>query len=220
MTFAAEHSEGAATEGTKSGGSCIGRRNKRTHSIKLDKLPEYIRDTVDWFIGKSRTGRGGVKGQHHHHNAASSSEENKLYLQPPLLELRIPEPELLFLTDLPDGLDDLNEWTALHTIAFFEHINLIYGTVSEFCSPGNCPEMAGPGNRTYVWIDDKGKKSKVNAPQYVDYIMTLAQKTINDEAVFPTKHGVQFPTTFEVTVKKLHKLLFHVLAHLYFAHFK
>ncbi len=38
----------------------------------------------------------------------------KLYMQPPLLELRVPEPELVFLTDLPGGLDN-NEWMASHS---------------------------------------------------------------------------------------------------------
>lgn len=44
-------------------------------------------------------------------------------------------------------------------------------------------------NRTYLWFDEKGKKVKVAAPQYVDYVMTFIQKTINDESVFPTKSG-------------------------------
>lgn len=32
-------------------------------------------------------------------------------------------------------------------IAFFEHINLLYGTISEFCSMSGCPDMSGPCNR-------------------------------------------------------------------------
>jgi len=44
-------------------------------------------------------------------------------------------------------------------------------------------------NRVYQWTDDKGKKSRLSAPQYIDYVMTYVQKTINDETVFPTKHG-------------------------------
>ena len=40
--------------------------------------------------------------------------ERKLYLQDPLLELRIPENEINFLTDLPGGLD-YNEWLASHS---------------------------------------------------------------------------------------------------------
>ena len=30
--------------------------------------------------------------------------------------------------------------------------------------------------RVYMWLDDKGKKSKLSAPQYVDYVMTYVQK--------------------------------------------
>ena len=44
--------------------------------------------------------------------------------------------------------------------------------------------------RQYLWVDEKGKKSRLSAPQYIDYIMTYVQKTINDESTFPTKHGI------------------------------
>ena len=105
-------------------------------------------------------------------------------------------------------------------IGFFEHINLLYGTVSEFCNLTSCPEMVGPGPRTYMWLDDKGKKSKLSAPQYVDYVMTYVQKVVNDESVFPTKHGNEFPANFDIVLKKVQKLLFHVVAHIYHSHFR
>ena len=108
----------------------------------------------------------------------------------------------------------------LTAIGFFEHINLLYGTVSEFCTLSSCPEMTGPGPRLYMWLDDKGKKSKLSAPQYVDYVMTYVQKVVNDETVFPTKHGNEFPANFETVLKKVQKLLFHVVAHIYHSHFK
>jgi hypothetical protein len=38
-------------------------------------------------------------------------------------------------------------------------------------------------------VDEKGKKTRLSAPQYVDLLMTYVQKTINDETIFPTKHG-------------------------------
>ena len=41
----------------------------------------------------------------------------------------------------------------------------------------------------YLWVDEKGKKTRLSAPQYVDLLMTYVQKTINDETIFPTKHG-------------------------------
>lgn len=74
-------------------------------------------------------------------------------------------------------------------LALFEHVNLVYGAVSEFCTAASCPDMAGPGGRVYAWVDERGKKARVAAPQYVDYVMTLTQNTVNDEALFPTKYG-------------------------------
>lgn len=176
----------------------------------MDKLPEYLRDTVDWFMGKARK---------RDRDAMGSENERKLYLQEPLLDLKISENEIHFLTDLPNDLD-YNEWMASHTIGFFEHINLIYGTISEFCTPSSCPDMVGPGPRQYLWVDEKGKKSRLSAHQYIDYSMTYVQKTINDEATFPTKHGNDFPTGFDIQIRKIFRLLFHVLAHIYHCHFK
>lgn len=149
----------------------------------------------------------------------NASEESKLYLQEPCLERKVQEDDLLCITEVPSGLD-ANEWHALHTIGFFEHINLLYGTVSEFCNLTSCPEMIGPGPRVYMWLDDRGKKSKLSAPQYVDYVMTYVQKTVNDETVFPTKHGNDFPANFETVLKRVQKLLFHVVAHIYHSHFR
>lgn len=187
-------------------GSTIWLRNPTS---KLEKLPEYLRDTVDWFMGKTR----GRKDRD------TSCDEAKLYLQEPCLERKIPETELLSITEVPEGLD-VKEWLALHTIGFFEHINLLYGTISEFCTLSSCPDMLLPGPRQCMWVDDKGKKSRVSAPQYVDYVMTFVQKVVNDESMFPTKHGNEFPPNFDVLVRKIHRLLFHVLAHIYHSHFR
>ena len=54
-------------------------------------------------------GRGGDKGRR-----SEDGSEGKLYLQPAVLELRVPEPDLVFLTDLPGGLDS-KEWIAMHS---------------------------------------------------------------------------------------------------------
>ena len=48
--------------------------------------------------------------------------------------------------------------------------------------------------RYYLWIDDKSKKSRVSSPQYVDFVMTFVQKTVNDETLFPTKE-IEYNTT-------------------------
>ncbi|XP_053599885.1 MOB kinase activator-like 2 isoform X2 [Plodia interpunctella] len=143
----------------------------------------------------------------------------KLYLQEALLERKLPELDMRQLVDLPHGLD-YNEWLASHTLALFDHVNLLYGTVSEFCTAASCPDMAGPGGRSYAWYDERGKKSRVAAPQYVDYVMTYTQKTVNDETIFPTKYANEFPSAFESVVRRVVRLLFHVVAHLYAAHFR
>lgn len=74
--------------------------------------------------------------------------------------------------------------------------------------------------RTYLWYDEKGKKNRCPAPQYIDYVMTYTQRTISDESYFPTKYANQFPSGFESHVRKMLRLLFHVIAHMYAAHFR
>ncbi|KAL1386051.1 hypothetical protein pipiens_012896 [Culex pipiens pipiens] len=105
-------------------------------------------------------------------------------------------------------------------LALFEHVNLVYGTISEFCTTSGCPDMTGPGTRMYLWFDEKGKKTRVAAPQYIDYVMTFTQKTVSDESIFPTKYANEFPSSFESIARKILRLLFHVIAHLYAAHFR
>lgn len=77
---------------------------------------------------------------------AGATEDPKLYLEEAALERQLPELDLRMLVDLPAGLD-YNEWLASHTLALFDHINLFYGTISEFCTMTGCPDMTGPGLR-------------------------------------------------------------------------
>ncbi|XP_050410827.1 MOB kinase activator 2 isoform X1 [Patella vulgata] len=148
-----------------------------------------------------------------------ASDEQRQYLEEDCIKERITEADLFKLVCLPPSLD-YNEWLATHTISFFDHVNLMYGVVSEYCTPETCPAMTAPGNVQYFWHDDKGKKYKYPASQYIDYVMSFIQKTITDETVFPTKFGEVFPSSFETIVKKIHKCLFHVLAHIFHAHYK
>ncbi|KAG7197924.1 hypothetical protein KM043_016161 [Ampulex compressa] len=131
---------------------------------------------------------------------AGTTEDPKLYLEEAALERQLPELDLRMLVDLPPGLD-YNEWLASHTLALFDHINLVYGTISEYCTMTGCPDMTGPGLRTYLWFDEKGKKTRVAAPQYIDYVMTFTQRTVSDETIFPTKYANEFPSSFESIVR-------------------
>lgn len=146
--------------------------------------------------------------------------DTKLYLEESVLELlKFTPADLRSLVDLPPGLD-YNEWLASYTIQIFEYVNLVYGTISEHCTQTGCPDMTAPQSKTYLWYDEKGKKNRCPAPQYIDYVMTYTQRTISDESYFPTKYAKEFPSGFESHVRKMLRLLFHVIAHMYAAHFR
>ncbi|XP_041052976.1 MOB kinase activator 2a isoform X1 [Cetorhinus maximus] len=148
----------------------------------------------------------------------TAAEEKKLYLEPEYTKARITDFNFKELVTLPREID-LNEWLASNTTTFFNHINLQYSTISEFCTGDTCQTMT-VCNTQYYWYDERGKKIKCTAPQYVDFVMTSVQKFVTDEDIFPTKYGKEFPNSFESLVKKICRYLFHVLTHIYWAHFK
>ncbi|XP_032814240.2 MOB kinase activator 2-like isoform X1 [Petromyzon marinus] len=149
----------------------------------------------------------------------SCPEEHRAYLEGELARARITDTDFILLTALPPEIDR-NEWLATHTTTFFNYINLQYSTISEFCTPDSCSTMC-IGSMPVLWQDsDRGKKTKCTAPQYIDCVMSYVQKQVTDENTFPTKYGRDFPPLFEALVRRVFRLLFHVLAHLYCGHFR
>uniref|UniRef100_A0A6I8MZA1 MOB kinase activator 2 n=1 Tax=Ornithorhynchus anatinus TaxID=9258 RepID=A0A6I8MZA1_ORNAN len=124
-----------------------------------------------------------------------AAEERKLYLEPEYTKSRITDFEFKELVVLPREID-LNEWLASNTTTFFHHVNLQYSTISEFCTGETCQTMA-VCNTQHYWYDERGKKVKCTAPQYVDFVMSSVQKLVTDEDIFPTKYGKEFPLSFE-----------------------
>lgn len=121
---------------------------------------------------------------------------------------------------LPEG-EDLNEWVAVNTVDFFNQINMLYGTVTEFCTEGSCAVMSAGPKYEYHWADGQTVKKpiKCSAPKYIDYLMTWVQDQLDDEALFPSKIGVPFPKNFFSIAKTILKRLFRVYAHIYHQHF-
>eukprot|EP00123_Amoebidium_parasiticum_P006306 comp17289_c0_seq1/m.16413 comp17289_c0_seq1/g.16413 ORF comp17289_c0_seq1/g.16413 comp17289_c0_seq1/m.16413 type:complete len:217 (-) comp17289_c0_seq1:673-1323(-) len=121
---------------------------------------------------------------------------------------------------LPEG-EDLNEWVAVNTVDFFNQINMLYGTITEFCTNDECPTMSAGPRYEYHWADgEKVKKPlKCSAPEYTDYLMTWVQAQLDDESIFPSKVGVPFPKSFMGVAKNILKRLFRVYAHIYHSHF-
>lgn len=68
---------------------------------------------------------------------------------------------------------------------------MLYGTITEFCTPQLCAVMNAGPKYEYQWCDGVQFKKpvKVSAPEYVDYLMTWVQSQLDDEATFPSKIG-------------------------------
>jgi MOB kinase activator 1 len=117
---------------------------------------------------------------------------------------------------LPPG-EDLNEWLAVNTVDFFNQVNILYGTLMEFCTPATCPTMF-----EYRWADGVQIKKpiEVSAPKYVEYLMDWIEAQLDDESIFPQKLGTPFPQNFKEVVKTIFKRLFRVYAHIYHTHFQ
>jgi len=122
---------------------------------------------------------------------------------------------------LPES-EDLNEWLAVNTVDFFNQINLLYGSISEFCTPQSCPTMSAGDRFEYLWADgDRVKKPiKCSAPEYMEHLMSWVQEILDDETIFPSRVDVPFPKTFQQVVKTIFKRLFRVYAHIYYNHFQ
>ena len=67
---------------------------------------------------------------------------------------------------LPEG-EDLQEWVAVHIVDFFNQISMLYGTITDYCSPQRCPVMSAGPKYEYHWADGQTVKKpiKCSAPQ-------------------------------------------------------
>ncbi|KAH3901286.1 related to DBF2 kinase activator protein MOB1 [Saccharomycodes ludwigii] len=121
---------------------------------------------------------------------------------------------------LPKG-EDLNEWIAVHCVDFYNHVNMLYGTITEFCSPTSCPKMIATNEYEYLWNLYPGKPPvSVSAPKYVECLMQWCQNFFDDENIFPVKENVPFPPQFVGRYcRQILKRLFRVYAHIYCHHF-
>ncbi|KAI8816831.1 Mob1/phocein [Fimicolochytrium jonesii] len=144
--------------------------------------------------------------------------QKPLWLNHPFVEATLVNGSLRKVVALPRYVD-VNEWLAVNSFDFFNYTNLFYGAIAEFCTPKDCPVMCAGQNCEYTWTDGQKRTIKIPAPQYVDYVMTWIQNVLNDENVFPTKSGYEFPREFQNAVRTIFKQLFRIFAHIYHHHY-
>ncbi|WFD28744.1 Mitotic exit network component [Malassezia nana] len=123
---------------------------------------------------------------------------------------------------VPDG-ELLEEWLAVHTVDFFNHLNILYGTLTELCTPRECPVMCAGPRFEYHWQDPTSVKyrrsTRLSAPDYIECLLNWTQAQMDDEQLFPVQPGAQFPPQFVDRVKAILRRLFRIYAHVYHHHF-
>lgn len=121
---------------------------------------------------------------------------------------------------LPEG-EDKDEWLAVNVVDFYNQINLLYGSITEFCSPQTCPEMKATDEFEYLWQDSENykKPTKMSAPEYIEHLMAWVQSNVDNEQMFPSRIGVSFPKTFPSLIRNIFKRLYRVYAHIYCHHY-
>ncbi|KAF9963553.1 MOB kinase activator 1B [Mortierella alpina] len=151
---------------------------------------------------------------------SSGSSLQKQYLQKEYAQQTLGSGNLRLAVHLPEG-EDLNEWLAVNTVDFFNQINMLYGTITEFCTPQDCPVMSAGPKYEYHWKDDSQfkKPARVSAPVYVDHLMSWVQSQLDNETIFPSKIGIEFPPQFKTIINDIFRRLFRVYAHIYTTHF-
>jgi len=122
---------------------------------------------------------------------------------------------------LPVG-EELDEWIAVNILDFFNQINLIYGSITEYCTNETCPVMSCGTKYEYLWADANNPRFKrpvkVSAPEYADLLMTWVQNIFEDEKMFPIDEDHPFPPNFVSVMKNVFKRLFRIYAHTYYSH--
>ncbi|KAF8937642.1 Maintenance of ploidy protein mob2 [Haplosporangium gracile] len=148
----------------------------------------------------------------------SISAIRPLFLCQPYCNNSIVKGNFKTIVQLPKYVDP-NEWLAVNAFDFYNYVNIFYGSISDFCTPRECPNMSAGSGCEYFWMDGQKKTNKVPASQYIDFVMNWIQTLINDENTFPTKDGRDFPPTFVQTVRAIFKQLTRVFAHVYHSHY-
>ncbi|TGZ59176.1 hypothetical protein CRM22_009258 [Opisthorchis felineus] len=108
--------------------------------------------------------------------------------------------DLRLAVRLPEG-EDLHEWIAFNTVDFFNQINMLYGTLLEFCTEESCPVMSAGPKYEYHWADGQlvKKPVKCSAPHYVNCLMVWIQRQLENEAIFPSKIVLAMRTPTDVS---------------------
>ncbi|KAI9229946.1 MAG: Mob1/phocein [Piptocephalis tieghemiana] len=152
---------------------------------------------------------------------SSSAIGSRTYQLRRLAEATLGAGNLREAVRLPEGENE-EEWLAANVADFLSHVNLLYGSVTEYCTPKKCQVMNAGEKIEYYWSDGKEykKPTRLSAPEYVDRLISWASGQLEDPELFPTRSGVEFPSTFRPAIQAISRRLLRVYVHIYYAHFE
>ncbi|KAF8627455.1 hypothetical protein AX17_006269 [Amanita inopinata Kibby_2008] len=147
-----------------------------------------------------------------------STPPKPLFLCSPFVEAALVKGNFKTIVMLPKYVD-IMEWVAVNIFDFYTNLNEFYGVIAECCTQQNCQTMSAGSALNYTWMNQDRRSTNLPAPTYIDYVMTWIQNLLDDENVFPTKSGQDFPANFPSTIKHVYRQLLRVFAHIYHAHY-
>ncbi|WFD04714.1 Maintenance of ploidy protein mob2 [Malassezia vespertilionis] len=147
-----------------------------------------------------------------------SGEPKPLYLCQPFVRSTLIKGSFKTIVALPKYVHPY-EWIAVNLFDFFHNLNLFCAVIAESCTPQKCSTMSAGVGLDYTWVDVNRKPIHLPAPQYIDYVMTWIGQLLDDEAVFPTKSGRDFPPAFLSVARQMYMQMLRIFAHIYHAHF-
>uniref|UniRef100_A0A7S3V049 Mob1/phocein family protein n=1 Tax=Aplanochytrium stocchinoi TaxID=215587 RepID=A0A7S3V049_9STRA len=124
----------------------------------------------------------------------------------------------------PEG-EDLNEYIASSTIAFYNDLVLLYESVivdsrEKYTRPG----QGFPPGFIYYWTEDAESGEEVPAvpaPGYMEKCLNWIDQAFNDETVFPTDATIDWPTDFlDNHICRIFTYMFRTFAILYHCHYE
>nr|CCA14045.1 conserved hypothetical protein [Albugo laibachii Nc14] len=134
--------------------------------------------------------------------------------------------DVIECVQLPEGYT-LEEWVSVHVPDFYNDVNLLYGTISEFCTTQKCPKMSAGPCYTYLWAEPRDNSGGVRGPtslpasEYVSRLLAWVRYEVSNAAVFPENgrfDEIAQNKSFMDLCRTIMKRLFRVYAHLYHSH--
>ncbi|KAJ2159802.1 Mitotic exit network component [Coemansia sp. RSA 552] len=122
---------------------------------------------------------------------------------------------------LPEG-ESMDEWIACHVVDFYNHINMLFMSVSHHCTDESCPKMCAGDSYNYFWRDGANYREPTSMPanKYVKLLVKWIDSQLDDTSLFPVDLGQSFPANFRSDVAaQILKRMLRVYAHLYWHHY-